>query len=471
MRTTIIAFLLSFTIYGHSQEKISFQKIGEIQPRHAKDISASPWSVGAETMDRDFIVYKNFREYLGPLGVKKARIQSGWAKTEKKKGVYDWQWLDEIIPDMVAQGVTPWVNISYGNALYADGGGLGLYAKKILPTSSEALKGWKNYVKALVTRYKDYVHEWEVWNEPNGGADPVEYANLLVITAEAVKSIQPEGKILGIALGSGVDYQYADKVLAEVERQGKIHLIDQITHHRHRPVPEENHNEILLEKVMEKYSPHLVARQGEAGCPSGDGEFAMHNLEWSEIKQQKHVLRRMMSDFGRGKETSVFIIMDAKYVQNGRIRWNRKGLLRADDNREVERVKPVYYSVQHVTSIFDSSLVAMDRYPFRANNNRPVSLYGIENQYSRKQIAAVWFDDQIPTDNNDKTSLDFTFYNGNFKTPVYVDLRTGEVFEIPKKQWSKSGSVYEFKNIPVYDSPILIAEKSLLKIKDEKQNK
>lgn len=29
--------------------------------------------------------------------------------------------------------------------------------------------------------------------------------------------------------------------------------------------------------------------------------------------------------------------------------------------------------------------------------------------------------------------------------------------------WSKSGSVYEFNNIPVYDSPVLIADKSLLK--------
>ena len=44
-------------------------------------------------------------------------------------------------------------------------------------------------------------------------------------------------------------------------------------------------------------------------------------------------------------------------------------------------------------------------------------------------------------------------------------MRAGEVFEIPKKQWSKSGSVYEFKNIPVYDSPILIAEKSMLHLK------
>jgi hypothetical protein len=49
--------------------------------------------------------------------VKLARIQSGWAKTEQEKGKYDWAWLDEIIPDMVAQGVEPWVCICDVNTI------------------------------------------------------------------------------------------------------------------------------------------------------------------------------------------------------------------------------------------------------------------------------------------------------------------------------------------------------------------
>ncbi|MFH1269421.1 MAG: hypothetical protein ABIK89_27160 [Planctomycetota bacterium] len=79
--------------------------VGRVQPRHAREIEASSWSVGAETMDRDYTIYAAWKEHLGPLGVKRARIQAGWAKTEKEPGTYDWAWLDEIIPDMVAQGV------------------------------------------------------------------------------------------------------------------------------------------------------------------------------------------------------------------------------------------------------------------------------------------------------------------------------------------------------------------------------
>jgi hypothetical protein len=85
----------------------AYHYLGQIRPRHAREIPASNWSIGAETMDRDYTIYKNWREHLGPLGIKKARIQSGWAKTEKKRGDYDWAWVDEIVLDMVDQGVEP----------------------------------------------------------------------------------------------------------------------------------------------------------------------------------------------------------------------------------------------------------------------------------------------------------------------------------------------------------------------------
>jgi hypothetical protein len=77
-----------------------YEYIGVLETRSAKDLPKSDWwTIGAETMDRDYTIYKNWREYLGPLGAKKARIQSGWNKTEKEPGVYDWAWMDEIVND------------------------------------------------------------------------------------------------------------------------------------------------------------------------------------------------------------------------------------------------------------------------------------------------------------------------------------------------------------------------------------
>ena len=61
--------------------QFSLVKVGTVRARHARDITGSNWSVGAETMDRDYTVYRYYRDYLGPIGAKKARIQAGWAKT------------------------------------------------------------------------------------------------------------------------------------------------------------------------------------------------------------------------------------------------------------------------------------------------------------------------------------------------------------------------------------------------------
>ncbi len=51
--------------------------------------------------------------------------------------------------------------------------------------------------------------------------------------------------------------------------------------------------------------------------------------------------------------------------------------------------------------------------------------------------------------------------NMNFKNPVWVDMMTGSIFEIPKSQWSNTGSSCTF-DIPLYDSPVLLTEKKFL---------
>jgi hypothetical protein len=75
--------------------------------------------------------------------------------------------------------------------------------------------------------------------------------------------------------------------------------------------------EIELERVIDKYSSRIVVRQGEAGCPSQKSDmFAMKNQDWNELQQAKHILRRLMYDLARGKETSIFTIIDARYEKN-----------------------------------------------------------------------------------------------------------------------------------------------------------
>jgi hypothetical protein len=437
---------------------LAWPEIGKIAPRHAKEIQASNWSVGAEMLDRDWTVYSNWKEYLGPLGAKKARIQSGWAKTEKVKGLYDWLWLDDVIYDMTAQGVSPWVSLSYGNPLYAGGGGISL--NSAVPKSPEAIEAWKRYVTACIVRYRDYVKEWEVWNEPNYTVAAEDYANLFIATAEIIRDKQPDATIIAFATGSGVDYKYIDNVMKILQDRKKIHLVDQITHHRHIFIPEKNEPELELQKIVAKYNSGIKIRQGEGGCPSQRNEgYALNKYDWTETAQAKHISRRLLTDLGRDKESSCFTIMESRSPGE----WNYKGLLKANPDSTVAYPKPAYHAFQHMTSIFDDRLERIKQYRYSAETEGEanISLYAYEDK-AGNQAVTIWFNDNIPSDSSQKSFRDFIFYEGQFNHPVWVDIVSGKVYKIPKSNWSKSGTQYNFNRIPIYDSPILITDISVL---------
>ena len=453
-KLVLVLIALNICFIGYSQ--IKFPKIGEIKPRSADQIQANNWSVGAETMDRDYTIYENWKEYLAPLGVKKARLQSGWAKTEKVVGQYDFAWLDSIVYDIALQGVKPWINICYGNPVYAGGGGIRLGAT--MPKSPRTIDAYKRYAELLVTRYKDVVNEWEIWNEGVRHDNSMDdYLAIFVPTAEAIRAIQPDAKILGLAT-AGIRPEHGEEFCAKLSAMGKLHLVDKITYHPYRKNPDEVYEEVArLKANIHKYSDRITLFQGENGAPS---EFrntkALSNYEWTELSQAKWALRRLLGDLGRDIESSYFAIMDMNYPDE----INRKGLLHATEEKKVDHVKPAYYAVQNLTSIFDNNLERIQNYSYQADNKRSMSLFAYQNKFTKNQVITIWFDDQIPSDSNDKTNLNFTFSHGEFKDPVYIDLRTGEVFDMPDNTWSRNGSVYEFENIPVYDSPVLIADRS-----------
>src|SRR3712207_3377425 len=132
--------VLSCAAFAQDGLPVGYRPIGKLKPRSTREIQASNWILGCETLDRDMTDYEQYKDYLAPLGVKRIRLQAGWAKTEKSPGVYDWTWLDLIIDDARSRGIEPWLEASYGNPIYSGGGGVNLSAG--IPTSPEALAAW-----------------------------------------------------------------------------------------------------------------------------------------------------------------------------------------------------------------------------------------------------------------------------------------------------------------------------------------
>ena len=94
------------------------QNARKLKVRTSQEIAASPISMGFETLDRMIFQPERTYEWIGKTGVKWARCQTSWGRTEKKRGEYDFAWLDGIVNNLLELGIQPWFNVGYGNQLY-----------------------------------------------------------------------------------------------------------------------------------------------------------------------------------------------------------------------------------------------------------------------------------------------------------------------------------------------------------------
>ena len=135
------------------QESLTWQKmnavpapleqIGKVDVVKPDGKGNSLWSVGCETIERGFTVYDEYKQFVGKLGVGYARLMSGWAKCEPQPGVYEFEWLDAIVDDMISQGVCPWMCICYANPIYK---GL-IDLDSPIWTDEETMQAWLRYYK------------------------------------------------------------------------------------------------------------------------------------------------------------------------------------------------------------------------------------------------------------------------------------------------------------------------------------
>ena len=77
--------------------RVEMKRIGTLRPRSADEIKGSSWTLGCECLDRDFTDFDQYKDYIVPLGIKEIRLFAGWAKCERKPGVFDFAWLDHCV--------------------------------------------------------------------------------------------------------------------------------------------------------------------------------------------------------------------------------------------------------------------------------------------------------------------------------------------------------------------------------------
>ena len=461
---------------------VPFKYLGTIKPRPASAIKASNWTLGCEGLDRDFDKFENFREYIEPLGIKTIRLQAGWAKTEQVKGVLDFAWLDEIVNYAVDHGLNVLLETDYGNPAYGEGGG-GKLLGSDYPTSEEALAAWDRWVDELTKRYKGKVRDYAMWNEPDIGTrympdgtrkrlskderhTPEQIAAQNVRTARIIKRNVPDARIGALSLARN-DAAFLEECLKAMGEDVK--LFTWVIYHGYCYNPDASYEEVEKQKaVVKKYNPALELRQGENGCPSGwVATTALAKWPWSEYSQAKWDMRRMLGDLGHDIESSVFTIMGG---------GENKSLTRRAKDGTVNDLKIAYYAVQNVASVFDCTLKRRLKGLSISTNDATLAIY--EYRKPGRDGAPVYvfwdhgdlskFSDRnnkmCPNDSFQTRPVAFTVYRA-LKDPVWVDLMTGKVYEFPRnciRPRGPDGHAALYKMVPVYDSPCLLTERSVV---------
>ena len=492
--------------------QVELKRIGTLRPRNANEIRGSNWTLGCECLDRDFTDFDEYKDYIVPLGIKEIRLMAGWAKCEKKPGVFDFAWLDHCVDWANEHGINVLLDISYGNPIYKGAGGPGL--ANGTPNTPEGLAHWDNWVEKLGEHYKGRIRDYAMWNEPDNKNinTPAAIADLNVRTARILKRIMPDCRLHGLSLARN-NPEYLEECLKELQKLDGIGLFDTFIYHGYAHNPDVSYVRVEEQKaVCAKYAPKARMRQGENGCISEwSDRFAVSLWPWSENSQAKWDMRRMLGDLGHDCRSSVYSICDLQYAPpySPFTYLNRKGILRTNAKHQVYQIKKAYYAVQNVVAVFDDSLVRVEK-PRVSTFDRCVSLYEYVKD-GRHPLFVFWdrglvatkrsyrkIDDGTGTlrptlfidsdkvyslsysevDGYNKANLtprigipsdDFTTRPNVFewageplKNPVWVDLFTGAVYEIPAKQQVAHSCGITFVRIPVYDSPCLVTERAAI---------
>lgn len=445
---------------GLSAAAFASNPIARIRPRLASDVKASGWTIGCEVQDRKLAIFDEYKDFLPPLGMKRIRLQGGWARCEKEKGVYDFAWLDESVDYCRAHDIGVLLETSYGNPIYEGAGGWDLGGG--FPKSEEGLAAWDRWVEALAKHFKGRVTDWAMWNEPDlkGGKGrvaktPEEIGAFNVRTARIIKRIIPDARIAGLSLA------YNDPVLLErclKAMEGGLDLFSSIIYHGYSANPDDSYENVGRQKeVLRRLAPHLRLEQGENGAPSAYcTAYALSKIPWNELSQAKWNLRRMLGDLGHDVDSSLFTIIE--FSQGGRP-LNPKGILRSDKNLRFIDVKTAYCAARNLAAVFDRSVVRRRDDKSRISVKRgSVFVYDAP----KGRIVTYWDASARPDETLHPVSGELVLDGPALKDPVLVDLIAGDVFAVPDGDVSASDEGCVYRNLPIHDYPWLLAEKASL---------
>ncbi|MBV9851105.1 MAG: endo-1,4-beta-xylanase [Armatimonadetes bacterium] len=159
-------------------------------------------------------------DFLQQAGATWDRFDFWWSEMEPRRGVWKWDKADWLVDFYARHGVNMLPILSYRAAWMTQP-----------PHTPEDDAEFADYVRHLVRRYKDRVHAWEVWNEPNiptfwKPPSAPDYTAMLKAAYTAAHQEDPHCVIVG-ASANETDLNW----IRDIARSGGLRYMDAVSIH------------------------------------------------------------------------------------------------------------------------------------------------------------------------------------------------------------------------------------------------
>ena len=159
------------------------------------------------------------------------RVHIDWHAIEKVQGQFDWGYVDHWVDGARQRGMKV-LGLIVNTPEWAKAPGTALYGPPINAAD------YATFAATVVTRYRDRVSDWEIWNEPNlprflGFAErqAAVYTGLLKAAYPAIKSVQPDATVIAAGLSPAVGIDAPPNFLNDMYLNGAKGYFDAIGMH------------------------------------------------------------------------------------------------------------------------------------------------------------------------------------------------------------------------------------------------
>lgn len=207
------------------------------------------------------------------------RDELRWQLAENPQKVFNVPETFANTPEYIKEdSMEPLLILCYGNTLYTDN-------EYDAPTGDAQVAAFKNYCTFVATKYKGIVKNYEVWNEYNyvefnthqEGSEV--YIQMLKAANEAVKSVDPDAKIVGVCAG-GADENNGIDFMARVFNYGGLPYMDAVSFHPYQWNRQSDMNQLTadLQKVknlLNQHNSNIPIWITELGWSTGTSEHCI----------------------------------------------------------------------------------------------------------------------------------------------------------------------------------------------------